>query len=107
MSIDVIYIIHANTALSIIDRPDHSPIAAPFPVGSGVVIWHASPLCPTQSTSDRIGAPRAIGVDVQRRVVQVQLMSMLTVMGAFKGITANALCRLEPEPVGDGAFGTN
>ena len=32
MSIDVIYIIHANTALSIIDRPDHSP-------GSAVPRW--------------------------------------------------------------------
>ena len=42
---------------------------------------------------------KTIGVDVQRRVVQVQLMSVSTVMGVFKGIAANALCRLEPEPV--------
>jgi NADH dehydrogenase FAD-containing subunit len=42
---------------------------------------------------------RAIGVDVDARKLIVQLTSMATVTGAFKGVAATAPCRLEPDPV--------
>jgi NADH dehydrogenase FAD-containing subunit len=42
---------------------------------------------------------RAIGVDVVARKVQVQLTSMSTVTGAFKGLASEAPCRLDPEAV--------
>ena len=42
---------------------------------------------------------RAIGVDVDARKLIVQLTSMSTVTGAFKGVAATAPCRLEPDPV--------
>ena len=38
-------------------------------------------------------------MDVQRRVVQVQLINVSTVTGVFKGIAVNASCRLEPKSV--------
>ena len=42
---------------------------------------------------------RALGVDVNARKLIVQLTSMSTVTGAFKGVAATAPCRLEPDPV--------
>lgn len=42
---------------------------------------------------------RAIGVKVHEKKVQVQLSSLGTVTGAFKGIAAYGPDRLEPEPV--------
>ena len=42
---------------------------------------------------------RAIGVKVHEKKVQVQLSSLATVTGAFKGIASNGPDRLEPEPV--------
>ena len=57
------------------------------------------PIRVTNPYIDNFVKGRAIDVDVQRRVVQVQLINVSTVMGAFKGIAANASCRLEPKSV--------
>jgi len=50
------------------------------------------PIRVTNPYIDNFLKGRAIGVDVQRRVVQVQLMIVLMVMGACKGIAANISC---------------
>lgn len=42
---------------------------------------------------------RAVGIDVPNKKLTVQLTSLGTVTGAFKGIAANAPDRLEPDPV--------
>lgn len=57
------------------------------------------PIRVTNPYIDNFVEGRAIGVDVKEKKVQVQLTSLSTVTGAFKGIAANAPCRLEPEPV--------
>jgi NADH dehydrogenase FAD-containing subunit len=42
---------------------------------------------------------RAIGIDVRQKKLQVQLTSLSTVTGRFKGLASEASCRLEGEPV--------
>jgi NADH dehydrogenase FAD-containing subunit len=57
------------------------------------------PIRVTNPYIDNFVEGRAIGVDVHGRKLQVQLTSLGTVTGAFKGIAANAPDRLEPEPI--------
>lgn len=57
------------------------------------------PIRVTNPYIDNFVEGRAIGVDVPNKKVAVQLTSLSTVTGVFKGIAANAPCRLEPEPV--------
>ncbi len=57
------------------------------------------PICVTNPYIDNFVEGRAIGVDVEAKKVQVQLTSLSTVTGAFKGVASDAPCRLDPEPV--------
>ena len=55
------------------------------------------PIRVTNPYIDNFVEGRAVGVDVMNKKVQVKLASMSTVTGEFRGIAANAPCRLEPE----------
>mmetsp|Transcript_12205 Transcript_12205/g.35749 ORF Transcript_12205/g.35749 Transcript_12205/m.35749 type:complete len:473 (-) Transcript_12205:108-1526(-) len=55
------------------------------------------PIRVTNPYIDNFVEGRAVGVDVPGKKVEVQLTSLSTVTGAFKGIAANAPCRLDPE----------
>ena len=57
------------------------------------------PIRVTNPSIDNYVEGRAIGVDVPNKKVFIQLNSLGTVTGAFKGIAANAPDRLEPEPI--------
>lgn len=57
------------------------------------------PIRVTNPYIDNFVEGRAIGVDVEGKKVQVQLTSLSTVTGAFKGVSSHAPCRLEPDPV--------
>lgn len=57
------------------------------------------PIRVTNPYIDNFVEGRAIGIDVVNQKVAVQLTSLSTVTGAFKGVAADAPCRLEPEPV--------
>mmetsp|Transcript_6943 Transcript_6943/g.12571 ORF Transcript_6943/g.12571 Transcript_6943/m.12571 type:complete len:484 (-) Transcript_6943:96-1547(-) len=57
------------------------------------------PIRCTNPYIDNFVEGRAIGVDVRSKKVQVQLTSLSTVTGAFKGLASDAPCRLDPEPV--------
>lgn len=53
----------------------------------------------TNPCIDNFVEGRAIGVDVAKRKVAVQLTKLSTVTNTFKGIASDAPDRLEPEPV--------
>ena len=55
------------------------------------------PIRVTNPYIDNFVEGRAVGVDVENKKIQVQLSSLSTVAGTFRGIAANAPCRLEPE----------
>ena len=56
-------------------------------------------VCAKNKKIDNFVEGRAIGVDVANRRLQVQLTSMSTVTGSFKGMASEAPNRLDPEPV--------
>lgn len=76
-----------------------TPMLASAAVGTVEYRSMTEPIRVTNPYIDNFVEGRAIGVDVEAKKVQVQLSSLSTVTGAFKGIAANAPCRLEPEPV--------
>ncbi|KAL3922468.1 MAG: hypothetical protein SGARI_006444, partial [Bacillariaceae sp.] len=55
------------------------------------------PIRVTNPFIDNYVEGHAVDVDVTNKLLTVQLSSLSTVTGAFKGIAANAPCRLEPE----------
>jgi NADH dehydrogenase FAD-containing subunit len=55
------------------------------------------PIRVTNPFLDNFVEGRAIGVDVQSRVIQVRLRALDTVTGTFRGTASQAPCRLEPE----------
>ena len=59
------------------------------------------PIRVTNPFIDNFVEGRAVGVDVLNKKVQVKLTPLSTVTGAFRGIAANAPCRLEPESDAD------
>jgi NADH dehydrogenase FAD-containing subunit len=76
-----------------------TPMLASAAVGTVEYRSMTEPIRVTNPYIDNFVEGRAIGVDVKSKKVQVQLTSLSTVTGAFKGIAATAPCRLEPEPV--------
>merc|ERR1712032_299456 len=54
------------------------------------------PIRVTNPYIDNYVEGRAVGIDVDNKEVTVQLTSLSTVTGAFKGIATTAPCRLEP-----------
>lgn len=63
------------------------------------------PIRVTNPFLDNFVEGRAIGIDVERRAVNVRLTSLSTITGTFKGIAANAPDRLEPEADDDSVGG--
>lgn len=59
------------------------------------------PIRVTNPFIDNFVEGRAVGVDILNKKVQVKLTPLSTVTGAFRGIAANAPCRLEPESDAD------
>lgn len=57
------------------------------------------PIRVTNPSIDNFVEGRAIGIDVSKRSVTVQLNPLSTVTGAYKGIASNAPDRLQPEPI--------
>eukprot|EP00980_Cylindrotheca_fusiformis_P008547 scaffold1813_cov109-Cylindrotheca_fusiformis.AAC.5 len=76
-----------------------TPMLASAAVGTVEYRSMTEPIRVTNPNIDNYVEGRAIGVDVSKRKVAVQLTSLSTVTGAFKGPASNAPCRLEPEPV--------
>lgn len=76
-----------------------TPMLASAAVGTVEYRSMTEPIRVTNPFIDNYVEGRAIGVNVKEKKVQVQLSSLGTVTGAFKGIAANAPDRLEPEPV--------
>jgi len=76
-----------------------TPMLASAAVGTVEYRSMTEPIRCTNPYIDNFVEGRAIGVDVQNKKVQVQLTSLSTVTGAFKGVASNAPCRLDPEPV--------
>ncbi|KAL7532903.1 hypothetical protein ACHAXR_010309 [Thalassiosira sp. AJA248-18] len=76
-----------------------TPMLASAAVGTVEYRSMTEPIRVTNPYIDNFVEGRAIGVNVEAKKVQVQLSSLSTVTGAFKGIAANGPCRLEPEPV--------
>ena len=73
-----------------------TPMLASASVGTVEYRSMTEPIRVTNPKLDNFVEGRAIGIDVEQRVVDVQLTSLSTVTGAFKGIAANAPDRLEP-----------
>ncbi|KAG7368200.1 FAD-dependent pyridine nucleotide-disulfide oxidoreductase [Nitzschia inconspicua] len=76
-----------------------TPMLASAAVGTIEYRSMTEPIRVTNPFIDNFVEGRAVGVDVRNKVVRVQLTSLSTVTGIFKGIAANAPCRLEPEEV--------
>jgi len=55
------------------------------------------PIRVTNPFVDNYVEGRAVGIDPNNKVVQVQLSSLSTITGTFKGIAANGPCRLDDE----------
>jgi len=76
-----------------------TPMLASAAVGTVEYRSMTEPIRVTNPYIDNYVEGRAIGVDVEGKKIQVQLTSLSTVTGAFKGIATDAPCRLDPEPV--------
>jgi len=76
-----------------------TPMLASAAVGTVEYRSMTEPIRVTNPYIDNFVEGRAIGVDVEAKKVQVQLTSLSTVTGAFKGVASDAPCRLDPEPV--------
>ena len=76
-----------------------TPMLASAAVGTVEYRSMTEPIRVTNPHIDNYVEGRAIGVDVEARKLQVQLTSLSTVTGAFKGVASGAPCRLDPEPV--------
>jgi NADH:ubiquinone reductase (H+-translocating) len=74
-----------------------TPMLASAAVGTIEYRSMTEPIRVTNPFIDNYVEGRAVGVDVRHKVLTVQLTSLSTVTGAFKGIATNAPCRLEPE----------
>ena len=76
-----------------------TPMLASAAVGTVEYRSMTEPIRVTNPYVDNFVEGRAIGMDVENRKVQVQLTSLGTFTGAFKGLATAAPDRLEPEPV--------
>ena len=76
-----------------------TPMLASAAVGTVEYRSMTEPIRVTNPYIDNFVEGRAIGVDVEAKKVHVQLTSLSTVTGAFKGVASDAPCRLDPEPV--------
>lgn len=74
-----------------------TPMLASAAVGTIEYRSMTEPIRVTNPYIDNFVEGRAVGVDVRNKSVKVQLTALSTVTGAFKGIAANAPCRLDPE----------
>lgn len=83
-----------------------TPMLASAAVGTVEYRSMTEPIRVTNPFIDNFVEGRAIGMDVPNKQVTVQLTSLSTVTGAFKGVAANAPCRLEHRPIGSDAAGT-
>lgn len=75
-----------------------TPMLASAAVGTVEYRSMTEPIRVTNPYIDNYVEGRAIGLNVEERIVQVQLASLGTVTGAFKGVASNDKDRLEPEP---------
>lgn len=75
-----------------------TPMLAGAAVGTIEYRSMTEPIRVTNPFIDNFVEGRAVSVDVDSKILTVQLTSLSTVMGSFKGVAANAPCRLEPEP---------
>jgi NADH dehydrogenase FAD-containing subunit len=76
-----------------------TPMLASAAVGTVEYRSMTEPIRVTNPFIDNFVEGRAIGIDVPNRRISVQLTSLATVTGAFRGVAANAPDRLEPEPI--------
>ena len=74
-----------------------TPMLASAAVGTIEYRSMTEPIRVTNPFIDNFVEGRAVGIDVENKVLSVQLSSLSTVTGSFKGVAANAPCRLEPE----------
>jgi len=79
-----------------------TPMLASAAVGTIEYRSMTEPIRVTNPFIDNYVEGRAVSVDIPNKVLTVQLSSLATVTGAFKGVAANAPCRLELEPVING-----
>lgn len=77
----------------------YRPMLASAAVGTVEYRSVTEPIRVTNPYIDNFVEGRAIGIDVEGKKLQVQLSSLGTVAGSFKGVASAAPCRLEPEPV--------
>jgi NADH dehydrogenase FAD-containing subunit len=84
-----------------------TPMLASAAVGTIEYRSMTEPIRVTNPFIDNYVEGRAVDVHVVDKILTVQLASLSTVTGAFKGVAANAPCRLEPEELqGGGASKT-
>jgi len=76
-----------------------TPMLASAAVGTVEYRSMTEPIRVTNPYIDNFVEGRAIGVDVEAKKLQVQLSSLSTAAGTFKGTAIQLPCRLEPEPV--------
>jgi NADH dehydrogenase FAD-containing subunit len=74
-----------------------TPMLASAAVGTIEYRSMTEPIRVTNPFIDNYVEGRAIGINVRQKTLTVQLSSLGTVMGTFKGMAANAPCKLEPE----------
>jgi len=74
-----------------------TPMLASAAVGTIEYRSMTEPIRVTNPFIDNFVEGRAIGIDVANKQLTVQLSSLSTVTGTFKGIAVDAPCRLEPE----------
>jgi len=75
-----------------------TPMLASAAVGTVEYRSMTEPIRITNPYIDNFVEGGAIGVDVCNKIIKVQLTTLGTVTGAFKGLASNAQSRLDPEP---------
>ncbi|KAL3912134.1 MAG: hypothetical protein SGILL_007007, partial [Bacillariaceae sp.] len=88
--------------VSPVNRFVFTPMLASAAVGTIEYRSMTEPIRVTNPFIDNYVEGRAVDVDVANKLLAVQLTALSTVTGAFKGIAANAPCRLEPEETEEG-----
>ena len=76
-----------------------TPMLASAAVGTVEYRSVTEPIRVTNPYIDNFVEGRAIGIDVEGKKLQVQLSSLGTVTGSFRGLASDASCRLDPEPI--------
>jgi len=74
-----------------------TPMLASAAVGTIEYRSMTEPIRVTNPFIDNYIEGRAVGINAREKLLDVQLTSLATVTGAFKGVATTAPCRLEPE----------